>query len=205
MEVSETPVYRASISRAQATASLTRTPAGLGRVQSLRFLADCPRIPPSAGGAGPWHRPSTRRPAERAGPGRRQEIRGPVGTAGTAPPPWSAKYRARNTSSPRTRQRRPRERRGGARPISTRQALGTLPPTSPFRPRPRLASNGPAGPVTATRRRNHRTAGRKGPVRAPPTTARMADHYHSASEHGIIGRQIETIVAGRFRRRHPGL
>jgi hypothetical protein len=30
----------------------------------------------------------------------------------------------------------------------------------------------------------------------------MADHYHSASEHGIIGRRIETIVAGRFRRRH---
>jgi hypothetical protein len=28
----------------------------------------------------------------------------------------------------------------------------------------------------------------------------MADHYHSASEHGIIGRQIETVVAGRFRR-----
>ena len=33
----------------------------------------------------------------------------------------------------------------------------------------------------------------------------MADHYHSASEHGIIGRRIETIVAGRFRRGHPGL
>ena len=28
----------------------------------------------------------------------------------------------------------------------------------------------------------------------------MADHYQSASEHGIIGRQIETIVAGRFHR-----
>jgi hypothetical protein len=28
----------------------------------------------------------------------------------------------------------------------------------------------------------------------------MADHYHSASEHGIIGRRIETIVADRFRR-----
>jgi Protein of unknown function (DUF3117) len=28
--------------------------------------------------------------------------------------------------------------------------------------------------------------------------ARMADHYHSASEHGIIGRQMETIVAHRF-------
>ena len=26
----------------------------------------------------------------------------------------------------------------------------------------------------------------------------MADHYHSASEHGIIGRQIETIVARRI-------
>ena len=33
-------------------------------------------------------------------------------------------------------------------------------------------------------------------------TASMADHYHSASEHGIIGRQIETIVARRFHRRH---
>jgi hypothetical protein len=33
----------------------------------------------------------------------------------------------------------------------------------------------------------------------------MADHYHSAAEHGIIGRQIETIVAGRFRRGRPGL
>jgi hypothetical protein len=33
----------------------------------------------------------------------------------------------------------------------------------------------------------------------------MRDHYHSASEHGIIGRQIETIVAGRFRREHLGL
>jgi hypothetical protein len=28
----------------------------------------------------------------------------------------------------------------------------------------------------------------------------MADHYQSASEHGIIGRRIETIVAGRFHR-----
>jgi hypothetical protein len=28
----------------------------------------------------------------------------------------------------------------------------------------------------------------------------MADHYHSGSEHGIIGRQIETIVASRFHR-----
>jgi len=35
------------------------------------------------------------------------------------------------------------------------------------------------------------------------TAARMADHYHSGSEHGIIGRRIETIVAGRFRRRRP--
>src|SRR4029077_2887294 len=25
--------------------------------------------------------------------------------------------------------------------------------------------------------------------------ARVADHYHSASEHGIIGRQINTVVA----------
>src|SRR6266404_4697165 len=33
----------------------------------------------------------------------------------------------------------------------------------------------------------------------------MADHYHSASEHGIIGRRIETIVAGRFHRRRAGL
>ena len=33
----------------------------------------------------------------------------------------------------------------------------------------------------------------------------MADHYHSASEHGIIGRRIETVVAGRFRRGRPGL
>jgi Protein of unknown function (DUF3117) len=30
--------------------------------------------------------------------------------------------------------------------------------------------------------------------------ARMADHYHSGSEHGIIGRQIETIVASWFHR-----
>jgi Protein of unknown function (DUF3117) len=30
----------------------------------------------------------------------------------------------------------------------------------------------------------------------------MADHYQSASEHGIIGRRIETIVAGRFHRPH---
>jgi hypothetical protein len=28
----------------------------------------------------------------------------------------------------------------------------------------------------------------------------MADHYHSGSEHGIIGRQIETIVASWFHR-----
>jgi Protein of unknown function (DUF3117) len=32
----------------------------------------------------------------------------------------------------------------------------------------------------------------------------MADHYHSASEHGIIGRRIETIVAGRFHRPRQG-
>lgn len=25
--------------------------------------------------------------------------------------------------------------------------------------------------------------------------ARVGDHYHSASEHGIIGRQIDTVVA----------
>src|SRR6185312_1571791 len=29
---------------------------------------------------------------------------------------------------------------------------------------------------------------------------RMADHYHSGSEHGIIGRRIETIVASWFHR-----
>jgi hypothetical protein len=34
--------------------------------------------------------------------------------------------------------------------------------------------------------------------------ARMADHYHSGSEHGIIGRRIETIVARRFHRLRPG-
>jgi Protein of unknown function (DUF3117) len=33
----------------------------------------------------------------------------------------------------------------------------------------------------------------------------MADHYHSASEHGIIGRRIETIVAGRFHRPRRGI
>ena len=38
----------------------------------------------------------------------------------------------------------------------------------------------------------------------PLTAASLADHYHSASEHGIIGRRIETVVAGRFRRGHPG-
>jgi hypothetical protein len=30
--------------------------------------------------------------------------------------------------------------------------------------------------------------------------ARVADHYHSASEHGIIGRRIDTVVTDRFRR-----
>src|SRR5260370_41361158 len=40
-----------------------------------------------------------------------------------------------------------------------------------------------------------RTAGEKGDARAF-TAASMADHYQSASEHGIIGRRIETIVAG---------
>jgi hypothetical protein len=37
------------------------------------------------------------------------------------------------------------------------------------------------------------------------TAARMADHYHSASEHGIIGRRIETIGAGRFHRPRRGI
>ena len=37
------------------------------------------------------------------------------------------------------------------------------------------------------------------------TAASLADHYHSGSEHGIIGRRRETIVAGRFRRRRLGL
>ena len=32
----------------------------------------------------------------------------------------------------------------------------------------------------------------------------MADHYQSASEHGIIGRRIETVVAGRFHRPRRG-
>jgi hypothetical protein len=56
----------------------------------------------------------------------------------------------------------------------------------------------------ATRRRNRPTAGEKAGVR-PRAAASLADHYHSASEHGIIGRRIETVVAGRFRRGHPGL
>src|SRR5216683_6235808 len=42
-------------------------------------------------------------------------------------------------------------------------------------------------------------------VRALSWAARVADHYHSASEHGIIGRLINTVVAGRFRRRCAGL
>jgi hypothetical protein len=67
---------------------------------------------------------------------------------------------------------------------------------------------GPAEPVTATRRRHHQTARAERPAKgrcAPRAAASLADHYHSAAEHGIIGRRIETIVAGRFRRRHPGL
>ena len=32
--------------------------------------------------------------------------------------------------------------------------------------------------------------------------ARLADHYHSDPEHGIIGRRIDTVVADRRRRWH---
>src|SRR6266404_8159687 len=55
------------------------------------------------------------------------------------------------------------------------------------------------GPCPRRAGENGRTAGEKA-VAYVFLAARMADHYHSASEHGIIGRQIETIVAGRFHR-----
>ncbi|MGH3251656.1 MAG: hypothetical protein ACRDOI_36355, partial [Trebonia sp.] len=35
------------------------------------------------------------------------------------------------------------------------------------------------------------------PIRQVWWAARVADHYHSAPEHGIIGRRIETVVAVR--------
>jgi hypothetical protein len=44
-----------------------------------------------------------------------------------------------------------------------------------------------------------RSPGKKHAARAF-RAARMADHYHSGSEHGIIGRRIETIVARWFHR-----
>jgi hypothetical protein len=34
-----------------------------------------------------------------------------------------------------------------------------------------------------------------------PLSSLERDHYHSASEHGIIGRLTETVETGRFRRR----
>jgi hypothetical protein len=36
------------------------------------------------------------------------------------------------------------------------------------------------------------------PIRQVWWAARVADHYHSASEHGIIGRRIDTVVAVRW-------
>jgi hypothetical protein len=36
-----------------------------------------------------------------------------------------------------------------------------------------------------------------GPSRGLSGTARLADHYHSDPEHGIIGRRIDTVVADR--------
>jgi Protein of unknown function (DUF3117) len=36
---------------------------------------------------------------------------------------------------------------------------------------------------------------------AATSAAYVADHYHSASKHGIIGRRIDTVVADRFRLR----
>src|ERR1700722_238968 len=35
------------------------------------------------------------------------------------------------------------------------------------------------------------------PIQNAWLAARVADHYHSASEHGIIGRRIDTVVADR--------
>src|SRR6516225_6230385 len=52
-----------------------------------------------------------------------------------------------------------------------------------------LASNTPAAGLAALSLR----------VWAGLLAARAADHYHSASEHGIIGRRIDTVVADRFR------
>src|SRR5487761_1102575 len=43
------------------------------------------------------------------------------------------------------------------------------------------------------------TAGGQGRFARVSGAARAADHYHSASEHGIIGRRIETVVAVRLR------
>ena len=36
------------------------------------------------------------------------------------------------------------------------------------------------------------------PIQNTKRAARVADHYHSASEHGIIGRRIDTVVADRW-------
>jgi hypothetical protein len=65
--------------------------------------------------------------------------------------------------------------------------------------RPARARRRRAGAKTKRPALNGRQIGRC----APRTAASMADHYHSASEHGIIGRRIETIVVGRFRRGTP--
>ena len=46
------------------------------------------------------------------------------------------------------------------------------------------AGNGPATPAST-------------PIQHTEQAARVADHYHSASEHGIIGRRIDTVVADR--------
>ncbi len=48
----------------------------------------------------------------------------------------------------------------------------------------------------------YRLCGAGSRLAARQWAARVADHYHSASEHGIIGRRIDTVVADRFRRRH---
>src|SRR6202008_4378990 len=60
-----------------------------------------------------------------------------------------------------------------------------------------------AAPPSATRRRqvlSPAPGSREKRAARAFRAARMADHYHSGSEHGIIGRQIETIVTSWFHR-----
>jgi hypothetical protein len=108
-----------------------------------------------------------------------------------------------DASSPRTRRRRSRDRRSGPKSMSTRRSVrspnlaSSRARTRPWRAR---SCHAPTRSLNGQRRTADRKAGA-----CPRAAASLADHYHSASEHGIIGRRIETIVAGRFRRRHPGL